>query len=71
MSLKGDFIFSIKVNITIRNSGNIETEIKMDANKNGNISIQAKIVRQLINIATSDHLIGPGIKKGKIGRAHV
>ena len=32
----------------------------MDANKNSDISIQAKIVRQLINIATSDHLIGPG-----------
>lgn len=40
----------------------------MDINKNGSISLQAKIVRQLINIATSDHLIGPGIKKGTFRR---
>ena len=40
----------------------------MDTDKNSNISIQAKIVRQLINIATSDHLIGPGIKKGTFRR---
>ena len=40
----------------------------MDIKKNGSISLQAKIVRQLINIATSDHLIGPGIKKGTFRR---
>lgn len=40
----------------------------MDIKKNDNISLQAKIVRQLINIATSDHLIGPGIKKGTFRR---
>lgn len=33
-----------------------------------NISLKAKIVRQLINMATSDHLIGPGIKKGTFRR---
>lgn len=33
-----------------------------------NISLRAKIVRQLINMATSDHLIGPGIKKGTFRR---
>ncbi len=43
----------------------------MDTDKNSNISIQAKIVRQLINIATSDHLIGPGIKKGTFRRRMV
>lgn len=40
----------------------------MDIKKNDNISLQAKIVRQLINIAASDHLIGPGIKKGTFRR---
>lgn len=33
-----------------------------------NISLKAKIVRELISIATSDHLIGPGIKKGTFRR---
>lgn len=33
-----------------------------------NVSIKAKLVRELINIATSDHLIGPGIKKGTFRR---
>lgn len=33
-----------------------------------NISLKAKIMRQLINMATSDHLIGPGIKKGTFRR---
>lgn len=36
-----------------------------------NISLKAKIMRQLINMATSDHLIGPGIKKGTFRRRMV
>lgn len=32
-----------------------------------NISLKAKIVRELISIATSDHLIGPASKRAHSG----
>ncbi len=35
---------------------------------NDKISAKSKIVKELINIATSEHLIGPGIKKGTFRR---
>jgi len=53
-------------NINKCNAGTENTS-KKNARKE-NISIEAKIVRQLINIATSDHLIGPKIKKGTFRR---